>query len=252
MSRKKIVACLDNRNGKVVKGVKFKEIKELGDPVDMGVKYAEDGVDELAFYDISASLEERTLFTDILRDLTSKVDVPVNAAGGIMSLEQCREVFDAGAAKVSINTGAIRRPLFVKEAAEEFGSGRVTVSVDIGSTETGYRVFSSGGQMDTGLDAIEWIKKMQDYGAGSFIINSIDCDGVKKGFDLDLLKMATEAVQVPITASGGAGSIDDFVELFQKVPDIDAGLAASIFHYGIVDIAELKTRLKEKGIETWT
>lgn len=248
MGKKKIIACLDNKNGKVVKGIKFRDIKELGDPVELAMKYEKAGVDQLAFYDISASVEGRTLFLDLLKKVTECTTVPVNAAGGIMTIEDCEKVFEAGASMVSINSGAIVNPQFVKEASKTFGRKKITVSVDIGKVQNTYKVFTSAGQKDTGLDAMDWIKKMDDYGAGNFIINSIDCDGVQQGYNLELLKKITEITDVPVTASGGAGSIEDFVQLFQQVPKVDLALAASIFHYNQVDIRELKETLRERGV----
>ena len=248
MGKKKIIACLDNKNGKVVKGIKFKDIKELGDPVELAMKYEKAGVDQLAFYDISASVEGRTLFLDLLKKVTECTTVPVNAAGGIMTIEDCEKVFEAGASMVSINSGAIVNPQFVKEASKTFGREKITVSVDIGKVQNTYKVFTSAGQKDTGLDAMDWIKKMDNYGAGNFIINSIDCDGVQQGYNLELLKLITEITDVPVTASGGAGSIEDFVQLFEQVPKVDSALAASIFHYNQVDIRELKETLRERGV----
>ncbi|MBM6990325.1 MAG: imidazole glycerol phosphate synthase subunit HisF [Mobilibacterium timonense] len=248
MITKRIIPCLDVKDGMVVKGVKFKGLSDVSSPVELGRYYSSMGADELVFYDITASAEGRKLFTDILRQVASKIFIPLTVGGGISSIEDFDRVLKCGADKVSVNSGAIRDPELIREAAEKYGDQCVVLSVDVSLVDGQYRVFGRGGRDDTGLDAIEWIKKGVSLGAGEVVVNSIDTDGVKQGFDLPLLKKVCGAVNVPVIASGGAGSIDDFNELFREIPTVDAGLAASIFHFGEVEIPELKRQLSESGI----
>jgi cyclase len=245
---KRIIPCLDVRDGRVVKGVNFQGLEDVSSPVDLGRYYSEHGADELVFYDITASAEKRKLFTDILREVASTIFIPLTVGGGINTLEDFDRVLKCGADKVSVNSGAIKDPSIIGEAARLYGNQCVVLSVDVKRVNGEYRVFARGGREDTGLDAIEWIKKGEADGAGEIVVNSIDTDGVKKGFDIEMLKAVEAVVSVPVIASGGAGSIADFIELFRQIPDIDAGLAASIFHFGEVSISQLKDRLAEAGI----
>ena len=248
MITKRIIPCLDVKDGRVVKGVKFKGLSDVSSPVELGRYYSSMGADELVFYDITASAEGRKLFTDILRQVASKIFIPLTVGGGISSIDDFDRVLKCGADKVSVNSGAIRDPELIREAAEKYGDQCVVLSVDVSLVDGQYRVFGRGGRDDTGLDAIDWIRKGVSLGAGEVVVNSIDTDGVKQGFDLPLLKKVCDAVNVPVIASGGAGSIDDFRELFREIPTVDAGLAASIFHFGEVEIPELKRQLSESGI----
>ena len=248
MITKRIIPCLDVRAGRVVKGVNFEGICDVNSPVELARYYSENGADELVFYDITASYEKRALFTDILREVASKIFIPLTVGGGINTLDDFDRVLKCGADKVSVNSGAIKNPELIREAAEKYGDQCVVLSVDVKRVNGVFRVFSKGGRENTGMEAIEWIKKCVALGAGEVVVNSIDTDGVKGGFDIELLNLVCEAVKVPVIASGGAGSIDDFVTLFREIPDIDAGLAASIFHFGEVKISELKAELNNKGI----
>ncbi len=248
MITKRIIPCLDVRAGRVVKGVNFEGICDVNSPVELARYYSEHGADELVFYDITASYEERALFTDILREVASEIFIPLTVGGGINTLEDFDRVLKCGADKVSVNSGAIKNPALIKEAAEKYGDQCVVLSVDVKRVDGVFRVFSKGGRENTGMEAIEWIKRCVSLGAGEVVVNSIDTDGVKGGFDIELLSLVCNAVQVPVIASGGAGGIGDFVTLFREIPDIDAGLAASIFHFGEVKINELKAELNKNGI----
>lgn len=246
MLKKRIIPCLDVRNGRVVKGVNFEGLNDVSDPVELAAFYSEDGADELVFYDITATVEGRRLFTDCLRVVAEQIFIPLTVGGGINSIEDFDRVLKCGADKVSVNSGALRNPELIREAANKYGSQCVVLSADVKRVDGEFRVFSHGGRQDTGLEAMEWIRKGVALGAGEVVLNSIDTDGVKKGFDLEMLQALN--VDVPIVASGGAGGIEDFVELFREVPGVDAGLAASIFHYREVRIPELKRILEENGI----
>lgn len=248
MITKRIIPCLDVKDGRVVKGVKFKSLSDVSSPVELGRYYSKMGADELVFYDITASAEGRKLFTEILTQVASQIFIPLTVGGGINSIEDFDRVLKCGADKVSVNSGAIRNPQLIKEAAEKYGDQCVVLSVDVSLVNGEYRAFGRGGRDNTGLEAIEWIRKGVELGAGEVVVNSIDTDGVRNGFDLPLLEKVCQAVNVPVIASGGAGSIEDFVELFEKIPAVDAGLAASIFHFGDVEIPELKKELKKQGI----
>ena len=248
MITKRIIPCLDVKNGRVVKGVNFQGLSDVSSPVELGRYYSEHGADELVFYDITASCENRELFTDILREVASTIFIPLTVGGGINTLNDFDRVLKCGADKVSVNSGAIRNPSLVYDAAKRYGAQCVVLSADVKRVDGKFRVFAKGGREDTGLDALEWIKRSVDNGAGEIVLNSIDTDGVKKGFDLEMLAAVCEIVSVPVIASGGAGNAQDFVKLFQTLPKVDAGLAASIFHFGEVDIAELKALLKKNGI----
>ena len=248
MITKRIIPCLDVKNGRVVKGVKFEGLSDVSSPVELGKYYSENGADELVFYDITASFEERQLFTDILKEVASTIFIPLTVGGGINTIEDFDRVLKCGADKVSVNSGAIRNPALIGEAAKKYGDQCVVLSVDVKRVDGAYHVFAKGGREDPGLDAIEWIKRGEAAGAGEIVVNSIDTDGVKEGFDIEMLKAVNEAVSVPVIASGGAGCIQDFIDLFREIPDIDAGLAASIFHFGEVSIDELKAALAAEGI----
>lgn len=248
MITKRIIPCLDVKNGRVVKGTNFQGLSDVSDPVALGKYYSDHGADELVFYDITASFEGRKLFTDILTRVASTIFIPLTVGGGINALEDFDRVLKCGADKVSVNSGAIRNPNLVYEAARKYGDQCVVLSADVKRVEGSYRVFAKGGREDTGMEAIAWIKRCVDMGAGEVVLNSIDTDGVKQGFDLEMLEAVSNAVDVPVIASGGAGGMEDFVTLFQSLPKVDAGLAASIFHFGQVQIPELKCYLAENDI----
>ncbi len=248
MITKRIIPCLDVRNGRVVKGVNFEGLSDVSSPVDLAKYYSDNGADELVFYDITASFEERRLFTDILREVAEQIFIPLTVGGGINTVDDFDRVLKCGADKVSVNSGAIRNPDLIREAAELYGNQCVVISADVKRVDGVFHVFAKGGREDTGMEAIEWIKRCVKLGAGEVVVNSIDTDGVKKGFDIEMLKAVCEAVNVPVIASGGAGGITDFLELYREIPDIDAGLAASIFHFGEVAIPELKQELKKNNI----
>lgn len=248
MITKRIIPCLDVRDGRVVKGMNFTGLKDVSSPVVLADYYSRSGADELVFYDITASSEGRKLFTDILRETASKVFIPLTVGGGINTIDDFDRVLKCGADKVSVNSGAIKNPCLIKEAALKYGSQCVVISADVKRVDGVYRVFAKGGRENTGLEAIDWIVSCVENGAGEVVLNSIDTDGVKKGFDIEMLKAVSESVDVPVIASGGAGCIEDFLTLFTTLPKVDAGLAASIFHYGEVKITDLKIAMKEKGI----
>ena len=248
MDEKRIIPCLDVRDGRVVKGVNFEGLRDVASPVDLARQYCDDGADELCFYDITASVEGRMLFTDVLKQIAGYVTIPLTVGGGIGSLNDIDIILGCGADKVSINSGAIKDPDLIGNAADSFGSRRIVLAVDVKRADGEFRVFSGGGGVDTGIDAIEWIKRGEASGAGELVINSIDTDGVKGGFDLPLLEAVCNCVTIPVIASGGAGSINDFIALFKAIPKVDAGLAASVFHFGEVKIPELKSALRDNGI----
>ena len=248
MITKRIIPCLDVKNGRVVKGTNFQGLSDVSDPVALGKFYSDNGADELVFYDITASFEGRKLFTDILTQVASTIFIPLTVGGGINTLEDFDRVLKCGADKVSVNSGAIRNPDLVYQAARKYGDQCVVLSADVKRVDGEFRVFAKGGREDTGMEAISWIKRCVDMGAGEVVLNSIDTDGVKKGFDLEMLKAVSEAVDVPVIASGGAGCMEDFVTLFRTLPKVDAGLAASIFHFGQVQIPELKAWLAANHI----
>ena len=248
MITKRIIPCLDVRNGRVVKGVNFEGVRDVSSPVELGKFYSDSGADELVFYDITASVEGRALFTDILREVASTIFIPLTVGGGINTLDDFDRVLKCGADKVSVNSGAIRNPHLIYEAAQRYGDQCVVLSADIKRVNGEFRVFAKGGREDTGMEAIEWIKRCVGNGAGEVVVNSIDTDGVKKGFDIEMLRAVCNAVNVPVIASGGAGCVQDFIDLFREVPDIDAGLAASVFHFGEIAIPDLKRTLAAEGI----
>ena len=248
MITKRIIPCLDVKNGRVVKGTNFQGLQDVSSPVELGKYYSENGADELVFYDITASSEGRRLFTDILTEVASTIFIPLTVGGGINTLEDFDRVLKCGADKVSVNSGAIRNPDFIGQAARKYGDQCVVLSADVKRVEGSFRVFAKGGREDTGMEAISWITRCVRNGAGEVVLNSIDTDGVKGGFDLPMLEAVSEAVDVPVIASGGAGCVEDFVTLFKTIPKVDAGLAASIFHFGQVKIPELKAVLRENDI----
>ena len=248
MITKRIIPCLDVRNGRVVKGTNFQGLRDVSNPVELGKFYSDCGADELVFYDITASAEGRALFTDILTEVARTIFIPLTVGGGINSLADFDRVLKCGADKVSVNSGAIRNPALVEEAAKRYGDQCVVLSADIKRVDGSFHVFAKGGREDTGMEAIEWIKRCVGDGAGEIVVNSIDTDGVKQGFDLEMLKAVSDAVDVPVIASGGAGCAEDFVKLFHALPKVDAGLAASIFHFGEVQIPDLKQLLRENNI----
>lgn len=248
MITKRIIPCLDVRDGRVVKGVNFLGLRDVSNPVELAKYYSDCGADELVFYDITASAEGRALFTGILRDVASTIFIPLTVGGGIRSLADFERVLACGADKVSVNSGAIENPRLIAEAAKRYGDQCVVLSVDAKRVNGTYHVFAKGGREDTGMDALEWIRRGIGDGAGEIVLNSIDTDGVKRGFDLEMLADVCAFAGVPVIASGGAGCVEDFVALFREIPGVDAGLAASIFHFGEVSISELKDVLAREGI----
>ena len=248
MITKRIIPCLDVRDGRVVKGVNFRGLSDVSSPVTLAKYYSDNGADELVFYDITASAEQRQIFTDILRDVASTIFIPLTVGGGINTLEDFDRVLKCGADKVSVNSGAIRNPSLIDEAAKRYGNQCVVISADVKRVDKTFRVFAKGGRENTGKEAISWIKECVERGAGEVVLNSIDTDGVKAGFDLEMLQAVCDAVNVPVIASGGAGCIEHFITLFNTLPRVDAGLAASIFHFGEVSIRDLKEKMAEAGI----
>ena len=248
MITKRIIPCLDVKDGKVVKGVNFAGLKEIAEPVELGKYYSEAGADELVFYDITASVEGRKIFTDILTRVAKEVFIPLMVGGGISTLSDFDRVLKCGADKVSVNSGAIKNPILINEAASKYGNQCVVLSVDVKRLGGDYHIFAEGGRRDTGILALSFIEDGIKHGAGKIVVNSIDTDGVKKGFDLELLRKVCDISPVPVIASGGAGKAEDFTKLFKEIPDISAGLAASIFHLGEVKIKDLKKELKAEGI----
>ena len=247
MITKRIIPCLDVRAGRVVKGVNFEGLSDVSSPVELARYYSDNGADELVFYDITASFEGRQLFTDILREVASTIFIPMTVGGGINTVDDFDRVLKCGADKVSVNSGAIRNPELIRQAAQKYGDQCVVLSVDAKRVDGEFRVFAKGGREDTGMEAISWIKRCVSMGAGEVVVNSIDTDGVKGGFDIEMLQAVCDAVKVPVIASGGAGGTQHFVELFKSIPDIDAGLAASIFHFGEVAIPDLKRTLRQNN-----
>lgn len=248
MITKRIIPCLDVKNGRVVKGVNFEGLSDVSSPVELARYYSDNGADELVFYDITASFEGRQLFTDILREVAGTIFIPLTVGGGINTVDDFDRVLKCGADKVSVNSGAIRNPSLISEAAKRYGDQCVVLSADVKRVGGELHVFAKGGREDTGMEAIEWIRRGVDMGAGEVVVNSIDTDGVRGGFDIEMLRLVLETVNVPVIASGGAGSTEDFIKLFREVPDIDAGLAASVFHFGDIKIPDLKRTLSENGI----
>lgn len=249
MITKRIIPCLDVRNGRVVKGINFEGIQDVSSPVELAKFYNESGADELVFYDITASVEERSLFTDILTQVASQIFIPLTVGGGINTIEDFDRVLKCGADKVSVNSGAIKNPSLIAQAAKKYGDQCVVLSMDVKRVDGKFRLFAKGGREDTGIDALEWAQMGEQNGAGELVVNSIDTDGVKDGFDLEMLQAAADRVSIPIIASGGAGKMEDFSKLFHSIPKADAGLAASIFHFKEIAIQDLKQHLRENGVE---
>lgn len=248
MITKRIIPCLDVKDGKVVKGVKFAGLRDVASPVELAKYYSDNGADELVFYDITASSDGRKIFTEVLRETASQVFIPLTVGGGINSVEDFDRVLKCGADKVSVNSGAIKNPKLIGEAAKLYGNQCVVLSVDVKRVDGKFCVFAKGGRENTGLDALQWIKQGVENGAGEIVLNSIDTDGVKQGFDLEMLAAVCKIVNVPVIASGGAGKTEDFITLFKQLPKVDAGLAASIFHFGEVKIKDLKNAMLKAGI----
>ena len=248
MITKRIIPCLDIKNGRVVKGTNFQGLADVSSPIELAKLYSDSGADELVFYDITASYEGRQLFTDVLRQVASQIFIPLTVGGGINTVEDFDRVLKAGADKVSVNSGAIRNPQLVYDAAQKYGSQCVVLSADIKRVDGQFRVFAKGGREDTGMEAIGWIKKCVELGAGEVVVNSIDTDGVKQGFDVEMLQAVCDAVNVPVIASGGAGAVQHFTDLFRAIPTIDAALAASVFHFGQIQIPDLKQELRNNDI----
>jgi len=248
MITKRIIPCLDVRDGRVVKGTNFQGLQDVSSPVELAKFYSDNGADELVFYDITASAEGRKLFTGVLREVAQQIFIPLTVGGGINTVDDFDRVLKCGADKVSVNSGAIKDPGLIYQAAKRYGDQCVVLSADVKRVDGVFRVFAKGGRENTGMEAIQWIKYCVNNGAGEVVLNSIDTDGVKQGFDLEMLEAVSNAVDVPVIASGGAGGVDDFVTLFQTLPKVDAGLAASIFHFGQVSIRELKETLRENNI----
>lgn len=249
MITKRIIPCLDVRDGRVVKGVNFEGLSDVSSPVELAKYYSGCGADELVFYDITASSDGRALFADILCETAKNVFIPLTVGGGINTVADFDRVLKCGADKVSVNSGAIKNPNLIYEAAKLYGNQCVVISADVKRVDGVFRVFAKGGRENTGMEAIEWIKRCVDSGAGEVVLNSIDTDGVKGGFDLEMLDKVSNAVSVPVIASGGAGSTEDFIALFKTLPRVDAGLAASVFHFGEIQIKDLKKRLAAEGVE---
>ena len=248
MITKRIIPCLDVKEGRVVKGVNFAGLRDVNSPVELAKYYSENGADELVFYDIAASAAGRSLFTDILTETAREVFIPLTVGGGINALSDFERVLACGADKVSVNSGAIKNPELIYQAARKYGSQCVVLSADMKRVDGSFRVFAKGGREDTGIEALEWIRRAEQNGAGEIVVNSIDTDGVKQGFDLEMLQAVCDIVKIPVIASGGAGSVQDFVTLFHSVPGVDAGLAASVFHFGEIKIPLLKAELAKQGI----
>ena len=248
MITKRIIPCLDVKDGRVVKGVNFQKLGDVASPVELAKYYSDNGADELVFYDITASAEGRALFTDILTETARTVFIPLTVGGGINTTDDFDRVLKCGADKVSVNSGAIRDPSLVGKAAKFYGDQCVVLSVDVKRVDGVFRIFAKGGRENTGMEAIEWIRRCVGDGAGEVVVNSMDTDGVKQGFDLEMLEQVCNAVKVPVIASGGAGCIGDFISLFKTLPGVDAGLAASIFHFGEVAINDLKREMQKNGI----
>ena len=249
MLTKRIIPCLDVRDGRVVKGKNFTSIRDVESPVELARYYNESGADELVFYDITASYEGRALFKDILEEVAGEIFIPLTVGGGINTVDDFDRVLKSGADKVSVNSGAIRDKSVITAAAKKYGDQCVVLSMDVKRVDGAFRVFAKGGRENTGIDALEWAKYGETHGAGEIVLNSIDTDGVKGGFDLEMLGAVTDIVNIPVIASGGAGKAEDFAELFRKLPKVDAGLAASIFHFREVEIKDLKKLLKAEGVE---
>ncbi len=247
MLAKRIIPCLDVDRGRVVKGVRFQNLRDAGDPVEIAKIYEEQGADELVFLDISASAEGRKILIDVVKNVAETVFMPFTVGGGIASVEDIRRLLEAGADKISINTSAVKNPQLIYESAKRFGSQCIVVAIDAKRTKKGWEVYIHGGRTPTGLDAVEWAKRVESLGAGEILLTSMDADGTKKGYDIELNRVVAESVRIPVIASGGAGRMEHFYEVFSQ-SNVDAALAASLFHYREITILELKDYLKKKGI----
>ena len=248
MFTKRIIPCLDVNNGRVVKGVNFVDLKDAGDPVEIARAYDAAGADELVFLDITASCEERDTVVDMVRQVAANVFIPFTVGGGIRTVEDFRKLLREGADKISVNSAAIDRPELITEAAEKFGSQCVVVAIDAKRRQDGgWNIYKHGGRLDTGIDAIEWAKKVEKLGAGEILLTSMDCDGTKAGYDIELTRAIADAVSVPVIASGGAGTLEHFYDALTE-GGADAALAASLFHYNELEIRQVKDYLAEKGI----
>lgn len=246
---KKIIPCLDVKGGRVVKGKKFVDIEDVDDPESLAEYYSKAGADEMYFYDITASNEDRSISKDFVDRVAAKTTIPFGIGGGIATVEDVEDIFNRGATKASINTAAIKNPDFIKEASERFGSDRIVLSIDVKKVgENKWNVFLKGGREDSGIDAIQWAREGERLGAGEMVINSIDGDGTKEGYDIELLKEIKKNVSVPIVASGGAGKMEHFLQAIEEA-DADGVLAASVFHYKEIEIGQLKEYLENNGIE---
>nr|WP_242585565.1 imidazole glycerol phosphate synthase subunit HisF [Enterococcus sp. DIV0242_7C1] len=245
---KRIIPCLDVTEGRVVKGINFVDLKDVGDPVDIARAYNEQGADELVFLDITATSDERKTMVEVVERTAAEVFIPLTVGGGIRSVSDMKQLLQAGADKISLNSAAISRPALIQEGAEKFGSQCIVVAIDAKKTGDSWHVFVKGGREDTGLDAVEWAKEAVALGAGEILLTSMDADGTKKGYDLALNQVICAAVNVPVIASGGCGDAEDIVEVFKETT-VSAALAASIFHYGEVKIPILKETLRDNGVE---
>ena len=246
--KKKIIPCLDMKNGNVVKGIHFDTLKTVGNPIDLALQYQEQGADEIVFLDISATLENRKTTLDVIQKAAKKLNIPFVIGGGIASIEDMETIFQTGAAKASLNTAAFKNPQLIAQASQKFGKEKIVIAIDVKSKPGGWNVVTHGGKTDTGVDVIDWAKECESLGAGDLLVTSMDTDGVKNGYDIDLYKALKKVVDIPVIASGGCGSLQDFYEVFEKA-DVDAALAASLFHYGMVTVAEVKEYVQNKGIE---
>lgn len=247
---KRIIACLDVKDGRVVKGVNFIDFKDAGDPVEVAKAYDEAGADELVILDISATLEDRDTSLDVIRNVAKTISIPLIVGGGIQSLEDIKKVIQAGASKISINSAAVSNPELIKSASNEYGSAKIIVAIDakIRGDNSGWNVYTKSGNNDTGIDVISWSKQVEELGAGEILLTSMNCDGTKEGYDIELTREVVKNVNIPVTASGGAGSLEDFYDVFIKT-NAKAALAASLFHFKEVEIPLLKNYLKNKGID---
>ena len=248
MVAKRIVVCLDVQGGRVVKGVNFADLRDAGDPVELAAKYEDEGADELVFLDISATPEEREPLYSVVRNVASTLSIPLTVGGGVRSLKEFGRLLDSGADKVSINTAAVESPELVRLASWEYGSQAVVVAVDAKREDEGYRVYVSAGRVPTGLDAVEWSRRAAELGAGEILLTSIDRDGTRMGYDLELTRRVVETAGVPVVASGGAGRPEHFLQAF-TVAGADAALAAGVFHYGVLSVREVKMFLASRGVE---
>lgn len=244
---KRIIPCLDVKGGRVVKGVRFVDLRDMGDPIELAIRYEEEGADEITLLDITATIEGRSVSAQLIRDVASVLSIPLIVGGGIRSLEDFERALSAGADKVAIGTAALENPLLVREAAESFGSHAVVITIDAKRVEGRYVVYSRSGTLNTGVDAVEWAKRAEALGAGELLVTSIDRDGTRMGYDIEMTRAIAEAVRIPVIASGGAGSPEHFYEVL-TLGKADAALAAGVFHEGLIRIRELKAYLASRGV----